>query len=311
MRAPKPAVGIKMITIAILLLAAASAAYGLGQGSAETAGGQCVASGPQPECRGALSVSDSGVQLDYPRVGALLGLLALSAYLLATRKFKYRMHMLIASVLVLGFLLPTCTCDFVMVQTVFSLAIGKIALTGGLSLLVLFAIISAFTLVFGRFYCGWVCPLGAVQELANRITKKELISDEWKRKLSWARPIVFIASLASILFGVYFIGPTVNWYKYGSIAIVWLTAGLVLVSLFTYRPWCEYACPFGYFLSFLHRLAPLKVRLVGTCKSCNACGKTCKSAAIEKGEIDGALCIECGDCVGSCPAGVLGYHRNK
>ena len=296
--------------VLVLVLILAGMAYGLGQAPADS-GGQCVASGPAPECRGALNVSDGGIQIDYLRIGTLVGLFALSAYLLAKRKLKYRTHMLVASVVLLGFLLPTCTCDFVMVQTVFSMLLGKTALAAGLSLLVLFAIISAFTLVFGRLYCGWVCPLGAVQELANRVTKKEIISDEWKRKLSWARPIVFIASLASILFGVYFIGPTVNWYKYGSPLVVGLTAGLVLVSLFTYRPWCEYVCPFGYFLSLLHRFAPLRVRLSGTCKSCNVCGKTCRSAAIDKGRINDGLCIECGECTGVCPAGVLGYNRNK
>ncbi len=300
-----------MRTAPFLLLALLLAAMAYGLQPLAGHGGQCAASGPAPECRGALNVSGSGIQFDYLRIGALAGLLSLSAYLLAKRKLKYRTHMLVASVVLLGFLLPTCTCDFVMVQTMFSMLLGKTALLGGLSLLVLFAIISAFTLVFGRFYCGWVCPLGAVQELANRITKKELISDEWKRKLSWARPFVLIASLVSVVFGVYFIGPTINWYKYGHIAVAGLTVGLVLASLFTYRPWCEYVCPFGYFLSLLHRIAPMRVRLSGTCKGCNMCGKTCNSAAIEKGRVDGALCIECGNCISSCPAGVLGYNRNK
>lgn len=271
--------------------------------------GSCAvnASSQSSECKGAVTITNQGINIDYARIGAILSLLVIGAYLLKKGMYKYKIWLLIASILILGFVLPTCTCDFVLMQTVFGVLLGKVTLLAGLSLLIIFLMISAFTLVFGRYYCGWVCPLGAVQELTNRLTRIEVLSYRWKRRLRWLRPIMLVIAFLAVAVEVWIPGPTVNWYKYKHLVILGLTLGLIVVSLFTYRPWCNYFCPFGYFLSFLHRIAPYKVRLVGECKKCNLCGEACKNAAIQNGEIDESLCIECGDCVNACPLKSLKY----
>ncbi len=266
-------------------------------------------SSPSPECKGAVTVTSQGISIDYARIGLILSLLAIGAYLLKKGKYNYRVWLLIASIAVLGFILPTCTCDFVLMQTVFGIILGKVALLAGLSLLILFLVIGMFTLVFGRYYCGWICPLGAVQELANKLTGVEILSYKWKRRLIWIRPVMLILAFLAVAVEVWIPGPTVNWYKYKHFIILGLTLGLVLFSFFTYRPWCNYFCPFGYFLSYLHRIAPYRIRLVGECKECNLCGEACKNAAIYNGGIDESLCIECGDCVNACPLKSLKYSR--
>ncbi len=270
----------------------------------------CVATSPSSECKGAVTVTDHGISIDYARIGAIVGLLIIGAYLLKKGMYKYRVWLLIASVVILGFILPTCTCDFVLMQTVFGILLGKVALMAGLSLLILFLVISAFTLVFGRYYCGWICPLGAVQELANKLTRIEVLSYKWKRRLRWIRPVMLVLAFLAVAVEVWIPGPTINWYKYKHPLILGLTLALIAISLFTYRPWCNYFCPFGYFLSFLHRIAPYRIRLVGECKKCNLCGEACKNAAMYNGKIDESLCIECGDCVNACPLKSLRYSRN-
>jgi len=42
--------------------------------------------------------------------------------------------------------------------------------------------VTAFAMVFGRVFCGWVCPIGFIQELASKLTN-------WMRSSHWREPM--------------------------------------------------------------------------------------------------------------------------
>ncbi len=82
------------------------------------------------------------------------------------RKAKRARTIVLAfSAIVLGFVLQGCYCPIGMWQYLFAGMLGFIPVFG--LILLLLPILHA--LLFGRVYCGWVCPLGAMQELLGRV----------------------------------------------------------------------------------------------------------------------------------------------
>ncbi|MEI6614742.1 MAG: 4Fe-4S dicluster domain-containing protein [Chrysiogenales bacterium] len=87
-----------------------------------------------------------------------------------------------------------------------------------------------------------------------------------------------------------------------------LFGGLVLISsLFFYRPFCRYVCPFGAAAGIINRLGffHLKMKIDQTCSGCNSCLSRCPATAIrpQRGQgamIDAANCIACGECGAAC-----------
>ena len=65
-------------------------------------------------------------------------------------------------------------------------------------------IILLLTLIFGRFFCGWVCPLGAVIDFSdNRIKRKKskkLTSTKWR----WVKFGILVFLIVAALFGKQF-----------------------------------------------------------------------------------------------------------
>jgi len=84
----------------------------------------------------------------------------------------------------------------VMVMTALSGRIMLAGLSAGLAMIVL-------TLLFGRFFCGWVCPLGTMIDITARLARR----DRWGRSMRTGKArlikfgilfLVFIAGLAGI-----------------------------------------------------------------------------------------------------------------
>ncbi len=85
------------------------------------------------------------------------------------------------------------------------LVMGMTALSGwgGLVSLSAALVLVLLTLIFGRFFCGWVCPLGTMLDITARLVRR----DRWSRSLRTGRMrfikfgilfLVFLAALAGI-----------------------------------------------------------------------------------------------------------------
>ncbi len=253
--------------------------------------GSCLASN-QSSCSGVLNLSSSGPTIDYTRLFLVVGFMVFSLYFV--KKNKGRRFVNLASIVLLGLIVPTCTCDFVIVQSMITLAMGNLS-SSVVSISIIAAIILTFTFFFGRYYCGWVCPLGALQELVNRY---DFLKIRWLNRIKY---LILLALIPLTLSHIYLSGPTVNWEKFSNSVVLYSTILLIVVSIFVQRPWCNYLCPFGALLGIVNRFSLSHVVFDGRCKGCNLCGDRCKSNAIVKGKIDQYECINCGECIGSCP----------
>lgn len=186
----------------------------------------------------------------------LLTAIALYAYFRPAVMKAYRIWLLGACVVVLG-----------LWQGIFiSLASMEAWLSNGVSLGVHFVLFFLFILSVllpfftGKaFYCTWVCPYGAAQELSGKIIRKKIrLPQSLLRFLSGMRPYVLLVVMLLLLLNVVSdlspFEPFAAFKWRSASAVVLILAGLFLVvSAFVPRAWCRFFCPTGELLDLPRR----------------------------------------------------------
>lgn len=192
-----------------------------------------------------------------------------------------------------------------------------------------------FGSLFGRFICGWLCPFGLVQDLLYKIPfwgKRKNLPGH--RFLIWVKYIVlalFVVILPLTVSDV--IGQGSPWFcKYicpsGTLGaglpllmsneslrqaagalFQWkfmLLAGILLLALWVYRPFCKYICPLGAVYSLFNPIALYRYQVQeDKCTKCGACKKVCQMDIKVWEMPNSPECIRCGDCMRECPEKAL------
>lgn len=176
-----------------------------------------------------------------------------------------------------------------------------------------FVIISL--LVWGRgSFCGWLCPFGALQEFIGKLAqhlrvpqlKLKTASDARLKLLKYVVLVLILASsfasptLTDQLIEIepFKTAITLNFIR--SWPYVAYAASLLLASMFVYKFFCRYLCPFGAGLAVLGRFRVLDwlPRRAACGTPCQTCRHSCEYKAIRP---DGAIqydeCFQCLDCV--------------
>ena len=182
------------------------------------------------------------------------------------------------------------------------------------SSLVLMALVFALAILFGPVFCGWVCPLGSIQELFGKLGKKlfkkrynHLIPhkiDQYLRYLRYlmlAWVLYMTATTGTLIFSS--IDPYYALFNFwtGEVAVGGLIILVVtlLGSLLVERPWCKYVCPYGAILGLTNLFRVFSIRRSGPdCIDCKACTRDCPMN-INVHELDivrDHQCIGCLEC---------------
>jgi polyferredoxin len=201
-----------------------------------------------------------------------------------------------------------------------------------------FLIMSALSLVFRRAYCGYICPMGALQELFDRIGSKVLpkrlraarVPHKVDRALRWVKYGVLLAFIvcAAIIGGHWMISADpyiamMSLFLKGGLASAWARFPVSVIFLFSIlmfafflgRGFCKYICPAGAWYAILSKVSPFAViRDESKCLKCGKCSASCPmglDVANAKRIADGE-CIGCQECVNACPAdGALKFEAGK
>ena len=190
-----------------------------------------------------------------------------------------------------------------------------------------------FTILFGRFFCGFACAFGTMGDLVywlSGIVQKKI----FRRKKQIGIPAKFCPALQMIKYGLlavivsacglgvynrfnqYNWNPwsvfsfftslnfTLNGYVIGGILLAAIVAGMALKERF----FCQFLCPMGAVFALLPQLpfSALQRDEANCIKGCQACKNNCPvDLKLEKDGFRGGECIACEKCAGICPKGNL------
>lgn len=174
----------------------------------------------------------------------------------------------------------------------------------------------------GNFFCGWLCPLGAIQEFASKtrslITKKSLkLPAGIQRYAQYSRYIIAAYLILLMILKELPAGENgelpVNAYKILiffiegipiSTAALGFLAFVLALALVTDRPFCNYMCTKGleYAIPSSLRIFTVK-RDFKKCVDCEACDRACPMhiQISEVHELRHLHCINCFECIAACP----------
>jgi polyferredoxin len=182
--------------------------------------------------------------------------------------------------------------------------------------IIIFTLIMLLTFVGKKLFCGWACPLGALQELVYHIP----LPKRWKQKLpffytNFIRIMIFVAFILFVLiananiYDYYNPFESMHWELTTYMWIVLITT--LLVALFTFRPFCYLICPIGLFTWLVEHISIYKVKVDDTkCTQCNICIKKSPCPTVpyilkhHKSQPD---CHACGRCIEVCPEDALRF----
>ena len=199
----------------------------------------------------------------------------------------------------------------------------------------------AFSVLFGRLICGFLCPFGFLQELIYKIkTKKIKVKEKIDSKLRYLKYVillVFVIILPIFLTGDYGISspyfckwicpvgtleagiPLVLGNEDLQLLIGWLFSWKVFIlvvvlvmSLFIHRFFCKYMCPLGALYGLFNKIGFYKLSIdQEKCTNCKACHRACMMNVKVTENPNSAECIRCGDCKTACPTDAidLGFRK--
>ena len=183
-------------------------------------------------------------------------------------------------------------------------------------------------IVFGRFFCGWICPYIPVIAASN--ATRSLLAKMGFRTRDVPLPrrssmvvlcVVLVATfvtgsqIAPVLYPPAIISRevfrAVFWGGLGLGALLILAA--YLFDTFVSRAgFCRYLCPGGALFGVLGALSPVKiVRTPSKCTDCTICDAVCNLLQNPMTDQLDRGCERCGKCVSSCPTDALAIKFGK
>ena len=179
--------------------------------------------------------------------------------------------------------------------------------------LALFAVSLVAELIFGRFYCGYMCPMNTVMIPTDWLSRKQKIktgkTPEWLKsgRFAWAILAVSMASMLALkrLKGVNF-------------PILPLLLGVSILVTLRYHPsvFHNLLCPFGAVQKIFAKKPVFSQRVdQDKCIGCKLCEKVCPSTAIavtamdRKAHVRDNICHQCTSCQQVCPKSAISYAK--
>jgi polyferredoxin len=225
-------------------------------------------------------------------------------------------------------------------------ALGTVLTTHKLYWPLLWAVlIIILTFVFGRFFCGWICPFGSIHQFSGYLAHKTQKLSQ-KVNLNKYRKFQNIKYYILIIFVVMAILPfsggslqtglldpiSLVTRTFNQIIIPVLDASSNITSLSTRysaesliifivfllaiflnkllpRFYCRFICPLGALFAVFSSVAFFRIgKNNNHCTDCKKCEASCEGGCSPNNEIRNAECVMCFNCYDECPEDVITYQ---
>jgi ferredoxin-type protein NapH len=227
--------------------------------------------------------------------------------------------------LVISFLLLPVTLAFISPIIILMGAAEGIA-TGSM---ILFITIFLLSLVVARLWCGWLCPMGAWQEICSPLMK-HTVQEGWRNYVKYGVTVLWLALLAYLIIsagGIHAVDPFYNTENGLSItslpALIVVAVIFAIIFLVAYfagrRGFCHVMCPVAGLMVVGRKIRnifgwpALQLDADATrCIDCKKCSKECPmgldvNGMVRKGGMENADCILCASCADVCPKAAITY----
>ncbi len=185
------------------------------------------------------------------------------------------------------------------------IAAGKVQLWLGVFLL---SVLAAF--LFGRVYCGWICPIQTIMSGIAWVKKKlhikslqipVVLTKPWVRYL--ALGIFFLLFAFTMVSG-----------KMLPVLPALLAAGAVFTIFYPEELWHRHLCPYGALFSVPASKSKNGLSInPAQCNNCGSCERVCPAKAIERGtearQITAGECLVCMKCSAACKTNAIKFAR--
>jgi polyferredoxin len=223
-------------------------------------------------------------------------------------------------------------CPFGAVETFYAyITTGKTLRTTSLLNFAIFSGVLTTAVVGGRAFCGWICPLGGVQDMlagwARRLTgegKRHIRGKKSKAILPLQMPawldkplryvkylvlaLILWTSITAIFPPLHAFCPALAVFSLKLTPLLWLVlVGFVASSVLFERFSCKYICPLGALLAITNKFSFFKLRVnKEQCNQCGRCQQECPMGIDPVTAERDLECIRCLECMDTCskPEGI-------
>ena len=187
-------------------------------------------------------------------------------------------------------------------------------------------ILLTYTLLGGRTWCSWVCPINMVADLSAWLRRRLHIKDRIILNRNVRYTVLALSLILSVITGVAafeWVSPISMFHReliFG-VGMGWMAViGVFIFDLLVLRDgWCGHLCPLGAFYALIGKMAPVRILFDSpSCTHCGECARVCPEPqvmnlikATEAGMIASGECTNCGRCITVCPEETLCFGLRK
>ena len=199
-------------------------------------------------------------------------------------------------------------------------------------------ILMLYGLILGRTICGYICPMGLLQELLHKIPTPKIKKSRLTRWLSYLK-YVFLAVLVIALplwyasqyipvpafckyicpegtFGgaIFLLSNPANADIFSMLGLLFTRKFIILLiivafCIFLFRAFCRFICPLGAIYSLFAKFNFVGVKVNSSkCIDCGKCVAVCEMDIRHVGDHE---CIHCGSCINACPTDAISFKAGK
>jgi len=196
------------------------------------------------------------------------------------------------------------------------------------------------TLVFGRFFCSWMCPMGVLHHVLGFLGRKRKVLQRVEQnaprsshKIKYAILAVMLGLAAAGSTQIGLLDPIASTWRGLSTSVIpaasntahgmyqgerhfqWGTLitlvffGALALNFVYPRFYCRVLCPLGAFLGLLSKFSLFRIsKDPSKCNECDVCGADCQGAADPQGTVRATECMVCLNCTSGCKRNGLAYR---